>query len=110
MTGLKNLILAFTVLGVSVAAHATDDNFRLISGQTGDKVKKSGVLKYSSVGGLIAHDSAWGMQLTQQRQRSGYCAAYDNVSVSHNGIKLRQEDLMGRYDLSYPTTTITQPS
>ncbi|CAI8761061.1 hypothetical protein EMIT0P253_190089 [Pseudomonas sp. IT-P253] len=26
--------------------------------------------------------------------------AYDNVSVSHNGIKLREEGLMGRYDLS----------
>lgn len=103
MTGLKNLILAFTVLGVSVAAHATDDNGRLISGQTGDKVKKSGVLKYSNVGGLVAHDSTWGMHLAPQARQNGYYATYDNVSVSHNGIKLRQEDLKGRYDLTYLT-------
>lgn len=109
MTGLKNLILAFTVLGVSVAAHATDDNFRLMPGQTGDKVKKSGVLKYSSMGGLVAHDSAWGMHLAQHRRQIGYYATYDTVSVSHNGIKLRQEDLMGRYDLSH-LTAITQLS
>ncbi|HEF4763055.1 TPA: hypothetical protein SAN82_005532 [Pseudomonas putida] len=109
MTGLKNLILAFTVLGVSVAAHATDDNFRIISGQNGDKVKKSGVLKYSCVGGLVTQDSAWGVHLAQQRQQNGYYATYDTVSVSHNGIKLRQEDLKGRYDLSRPTA-ITQLS
>ncbi|NUU35835.1 hypothetical protein [Pseudomonas sp. C2B4] len=108
MTGLKNLILAFTVLGVSVAAHATDDNPRLISGQTGDKVKKSGVLKYSNVGGVVAHDSPWGVHLAQQSRQNSYCATYDKVSVSHNGIKL-QEDLMGRYDVSYPTA-VTQPS
>ncbi|RKS16308.1 hypothetical protein BJ917_5332 [Pseudomonas sp. WPR_5_2] len=107
MTGLKNLLLAFTVLGVSAAAHATDDNFtRLTSGQTSDKVKKSGVLNYSSVGGVVGNDSAWSVHLARQgRQNSDY-ATYDNVSVSHNGIKLRQEDLMGRYDL----TTISKPS
>ncbi|MBV6825095.1 hypothetical protein KUF73_19400 [Pseudomonas sp. PD9R] len=104
MTGFKNLILAFTVLGASTAAHAADDNFTSrVFGQTSDKVKKSRVLSSSSVNAVVGNDSAWGARLGQQNSQSDYYVGYDNVSVSHNGIKLRQEDLMGRYDLSNPS-------
>ncbi|WP_077047972.1 hypothetical protein [Pseudomonas sp. KK4] len=100
MTGLKNLILAFTVVGVSAAAHASDGHFtRPSSGQTANKLKKSGVLSYSNVATVVADNSAWGAHLTGQNSQSGYYATYENVSVSHNGIKLREQDLMGRYDL-----------
>jgi hypothetical protein len=103
MTGFKKLLLAMTVLGASTAAHAGDDNFAsLVVGQTSDKVKKSRVLSSSTVNAVVSNDSAWGARLGQQNSQSGYCAGYDNVSVSHNGIKLRQEELMGRYDLSRP--------
>jgi hypothetical protein len=101
MTGLKKLLVAFTVLGVSAAAHAVDGNFtRPASGQTSNKAKKSCVLNCSSVESVGVNDSAWGVRLAQQGSQNSYSAAYDNVSVSHNGIKLRQEDLMGRYDLT----------
>jgi hypothetical protein len=103
MTGFKKLLLAFTVLSASAAAHAADDNFASrVFGQTGDKVKKSRVLSSSTVNAVVSNDSAWGARLGQQNSQSGYNAGYDSVSVSHNGIKLRQEDLMGRYDLSRP--------
>jgi hypothetical protein len=103
MTGLKNLLLAFTVLGASAAAHAADDNFgSLTFGETGGKVKKSRVLSGSSVNVVPGRRSAWGASLGQQDVHTGYYATYVDVSVSHNGIKLRHEDLMGRYDLSYP--------
>lgn len=100
MTGFKNLILAFTVVGVSAAAHASDGHFnRPVSGQTSNKLKKSGVLNYSNVAAVVADSSAWGAHLAGQNSHSGYYATYDQVSVSHNGIKLREQDLMGRYDL-----------
>ncbi|AWY40774.1 hypothetical protein DKY63_13075 [Pseudomonas putida] len=101
MTGLKNLILAFTVLGVSAAAHAADNGFTWPgSGQTGNKARKSTVLKYSNVGAAVAKDSTWGAHLPRQNSHNGYYATYDKVSVSHNGIKLFEQDLMGRYDLT----------
>jgi hypothetical protein len=103
MTGFKNLLLAFTVLGVSVAAHAAEDNFASLTfGETGGKVKKSRVLSRSSVEVVPGSGSAWGASLGQQNIHSGYYATYANMSVSHNGTKLRHEDHMGRYDLSYP--------
>lgn len=101
MTGFKNLLLAFTVLSASTAAFASDDSFaRPALGKTSDKVKKSLALNSSTVSGVVGADSAWGARLGQQNNQGGYFATYDNVSVSHNGIKLREEDLMGRYDLS----------
>lgn len=101
MTGLKKLLVAFTVLGVSAAAHATDDNFvRLTTGQTSNKVKKSCSLSCSSVEGVGGNVTAWGAPLARPVSQDSYYASYDNVSVSHNGIKLRQEDLLGRYELT----------
>ncbi|MGY2261422.1 hypothetical protein [Pseudomonas sp. SDO55104_S430] len=101
MTGLKNLILAFTVLSVSAAAHAADNNFtRPSTGQTSNKARKSSVLNYSNVDAVVADAGAWGAQPARQISQSGYYATYDKVSVSHNGIKLREQDLMGRYDLT----------
>lgn len=100
MTGFKNLLLAFTVLSASTAAFASDDPFASLAlGKTSDKVKKSLALNSSSVDGVAGADSAWGVRLGQPGSHLGY-ATYANVSVSHNGIKLRYEDLMGRYDLS----------
>lgn len=109
MTGFKNLLLAFTVLGASSAAHAGDDSLAsLVFGQTSGKVKKSRVLNRASVNVEADSGSTWGKHLGQKISQSDYSASYDNVSVSHNGIKLRQEDLMGRYDLPYPVSVSNQ--
>ena len=101
MTGFKNLLLAFTVLSASTAAFASDDSLaNQVLRKSAEKDKKSLSLKSSSVIGVVRHDSAWGTHLGQQDQPADYCATYASVSVSHNGIKLRPEDLSGRYDLS----------
>ncbi|KAF2390821.1 outer membrane beta-barrel protein [Pseudomonas frederiksbergensis] len=107
MTGLKKLLLAFTVLSASAAAHATDETFAgLTLGQTSDKVKKSHALNDNlnspNADGVIGKDTTWGVRLGQQNSQGRYYATYDNVSGSHNGIKLRQENLLGSYDLFYP--------
>ena len=51
---------------------------------------------------MIGKDTTWGVRLGQQNSQGRYYATYDNVSGSHNGIKLRQENLLGSYDLFYP--------
>ncbi|VVN98432.1 hypothetical protein PS726_02446 [Pseudomonas fluorescens] len=107
MTGFKKLLLAFTILGASTAAFASDDNFASLTlGQTSDKVKKSHALNdnlnHPNADSVIGKDTTWGVRLGQQNTKGRYYATYDNVSGSHNGIKLRQENLLGSYDLFFP--------
>ncbi|MHC8363365.1 hypothetical protein ACYZUA_24395 [Pseudomonas sp. LS2P72] len=107
MTGFKKLLLAFAVLSASTAAFASDDNFASLTfGQTSNKVKKSHALNDNlnspNADGVIGKDNTWGVRLGQQNSQGRYYATYDNVSGSHNGIKLRQENLLGSYDLFYP--------
>ena len=107
MTGFKKLLLAFTILGASTAAYAADDTFASLTlGQTSDKIKKSHALNdnlnHVNADGVIGKDGTWGVRLGQQNTQGRYYATYDNVSGSHNGIKLRQENLLGSYDQFYP--------
>lgn len=108
MTRINKLLLAFTLLGSSIAANADDtSNFAgLTFGQTSDKVDKSHALNNNlgnpNVTGAIDGNNTYGMRLGQQNSQGRYYATYDNVSGSHNGVKLRQENLLGSYDLFYP--------
>ncbi|MGA5589444.1 hypothetical protein ACPCHW_24640 [Pseudomonas siliginis] len=108
MTRLNKLLLAFTLLGSSIAANADDtSNFAgLTFGQTSDKIDKSHALNNNlgnpNVSGAIDGNNTYGMRLGQQNSQGRYYATYDNVSGSHNGVKLRQENLLGSYDLFYP--------
>lgn len=113
MTGFKKLLLAFTVLGASTTAFASDDTFGgLTLGQTSDKIKKSHALNDNlnrpNADGVIGKDTTWGVRLGQQNSQGRYYATYDNVSGSHSGIKLRQENLLGSYDLFYPVGGTTK--
>ena len=108
MTRLNKFLLAFTLLGSSIAANADDtSNFAgLTFGQTSDKIDKSHALNNNlgnpNVTGAIDGNNTYGMRLGQQNSQGRYYATYDNVSGSHNGVKLRQENLLGSYDLFYP--------
>lgn len=111
MSHMKKLLLAFTVLGASALAHADDNFASLTLGQTSDKVKKSSALDSAlnnpNADGVIGKDTTYGLRLGRQNEQGRYYATYDNVSGSHNGIKLRQENLLGSYDLFYPVTAST---
>jgi hypothetical protein len=108
MTRINKLLLAFTLLGSSLAANADDTtNFAgLTFGQTSDKIDKSNALNdnlgHPNATGAIDGNNTYGVRLGQQNSQGRYYATYDNVSGSHNGIKLRQENLLGSYDLFYP--------
>ncbi|MNF39696.1 MULTISPECIES: hypothetical protein [unclassified Pseudomonas] len=113
MTTFKKLILAMTVLGASAAVQAADENFASLTlGQTSDKVSKSSALNknlnHPNTDGVIGKDTTWGVRLGQQNDERRYYATYDNVSGSHNGIKLRQENLLGSYDMFLPVTSTTK--
>lgn len=107
MKNLNTLLAALTFLGTSMAVQAADDTFASVTyGQTSDKVKKSGLLT-ENVGhlnsdGIIGKDDTWGIRLGKINEQGRYYATYDNVSGTHNGLKLRQENLLGSYDLFYP--------
>ena len=113
MTTFKKIMLAMTVLSASAVAQAADENFASITlGQTSDKVKKSSLLNsnldHPNANGVISKDTTYGVRLGQQNNDRRYYATYDNVSGTHNGIKLRQENLLGSYDLFLPVTSSTK--
>ena len=113
MTTFKKLMLAMTVLSASAVVQAADENFASITlGQTSDKVKKSSLLNsnldHPNANGVISKDTTYGVRLGQQNNDRRYYATYDNVSGTHNGIKLRQENLLGSYDLFLPVTSSTK--
>lgn len=112
MIQMKKLLLAFTVLSASAMAHADDNFASLTLGQTSDKVKKSSALDQAlnnpNADGVIGKDTTYGLRLGRQNDQGRYYATYDNVSGTHNGIKLRQENLLGSYDVFYPVTGSTK--
>ncbi|MEN2393189.1 hypothetical protein [Pseudomonas halotolerans] len=112
MTQMKKLLLAFTVLGASAMAHADDNFASLTLGQTSDKINKSNALNsnlnHPNADGIIGKDTTYGVRLGRQNDQGRYYATYDNVSGTHNGIKLRQENLLGSYDVFYPVTGTTK--
>ncbi|MHC8406265.1 hypothetical protein [Pseudomonas sp. TMB3-21] len=101
MAGLKNLLLAFTVLSASTAAFACDDMPATLSpGKSAEKARKSHNLSSLKTTHTVSQNGAWSAQLLQSNHPANYSDGYANVSVSHNGIKLRESDFLGRYDLS----------
>ncbi|MHA6193538.1 hypothetical protein ACX3YG_04030 [Pseudomonas wadenswilerensis] len=113
MKSLNTLLAAMTFLGASMAVHAADDTFAGVTyGQTSDKVRKSGLLEQNvghlNTDGIIGKDDTWGVRLGRINDQGRYYATYDNVSGTHNGLKLRQENLLGSYDLFYPLGNSTK--
>ncbi|MFD2641323.1 outer membrane beta-barrel protein [Pseudomonas japonica] len=113
MKSLNTLLAAMTFLGASMAVQAADDTFASVTyGQTSDKVRKSGLLDQNighvNTDGIIGKDDTWGVRLGRINDDGRYYATYDNVSGTHNGLKLRQENLLGSYDLFYPLGNSTK--
>lgn len=109
MHAFNKTLIALAFLGSSVAVQANDgsSNFGGITlGSTSAKVERSDGVSYNldrpNSNGIIGKNATWGIRLGQQNSDSRYYATYDNVSSSHNGLKLRQENLLGSYDVFVP--------
>ncbi|MFJ9993584.1 outer membrane protein [Pseudomonas putida] len=114
MKALNTLMVAMAVCAAGVAATAqADDTFASLTyGQTSDKVRKSGLLQRNTdnlnADGIIGKDSTWGLRVGQINDQGRYYLTYDNVSGDHSGVKLRQENLLGSYDVFLPITDTTK--
>ncbi|MFB4393013.1 MULTISPECIES: outer membrane protein [unclassified Pseudomonas] len=114
MKTLNTLIAAMAVCaaGLTTTAQADDTFASLTYGQTSDKIRKSGLLQrntdHFNADGIIGQDSTYGVRLGQINDQGRYYVTYDNVSGDHNGVKLRQENLLGSYDAFLPITDTTK--
>ncbi|HDS1737972.1 MULTISPECIES: outer membrane beta-barrel protein [Pseudomonas] len=114
MKTLNTLMAAMAVCAAGFAATAqADDNFASLTyGQTSDKVRKSGLLDRNSdnlnTDGIIGKDGTWGVRLGKINDQGRYYMTYDNVSGDHSGLKLRQENLLGSYDVFLPVGDTTK--
>ena len=115
MLKFNRLILALAFIGGSAVAQASEGSSTfggVTFGSTSDKFSKSNNLNRNlnspNADGIIGKDSTWGVRLGQQNLDNRYYATYDNVSGSHNGLKMRQENLLGSYDVFMPITATTK--
>lgn len=97
MTAIKKLMLALTMLGATAGVQASDSNFAAFGSE---KTKKSSSLIHRvSIEDAGSQAAPWGQSLGQQGLGEGYRTGYGNLTGHFNGNKLRQQDLLGRYDI-----------
>ena len=97
MTAIKKLILALTLLSATAGAQASEGGFAEFGRE---KTKKTSSLiqrvSFEDAGGQA---TPWGQSLGLATPQSGYRAGYEQLTGQLNGIKLRTQDLQGRYDI-----------
>lgn len=102
-----NRIALATCLTLGAATAQAADNFvGLTWGQTNNNIQKSSALNANldnpKLDKVIHNTGTWGVRAGQQTADSRYYATYEYVSDSHNGYKLRQQNLLGSYDMFVP--------
>lgn len=113
MKAMQSLLIATAFFGASTLAHADTSNFAGITyGQTSDQLNKSNALDANlgdpGVNGAIKHENTWGLRAGQQNEQGRYYATYEYNAGDHQGLKLRQQNLLGSYDVFYPVASGTK--
>ncbi|MDQ0982635.1 hypothetical protein [Pseudomonas synxantha] len=97
MTAIKKLMLALTMLGATAGVQASDGDFRAFGSE---KTKKSGSpihrVSFEDAGTQTA---PWGRALGATAAQPDYRSGYPRLTGHYNGIKLRPQDVQGRYDI-----------
>ncbi|WP_426135569.1 hypothetical protein [Pseudomonas sp. PWP3-1b2] len=97
MTAIKKLMLALTMLGATAGVQASDGAF---AGFGGEKTKKSSTLiQRVSFEDVTGRAAPWGQLLGFTAPQPTYRSGYEHLTGHYNGIKLRPQDLQGRYDI-----------
>ena len=103
---LSKLALATSLTFAAAAANAGDNFVGLTWGQTDNNIQKSSALnsnlnnpKFDKV---INDTGTWGVRAGQVSETNRYYMTYENVSDSDSGNKLRQQNLLGSYDVFLP--------
>ncbi len=96
----------------SAPALAQDSFVGLTWGETSNNMDRSSSLKRnplaSSLDSAINNDSTWGVRGGMQDETGRMYMTYDYVSDSARGYKLRQQNLLGSYDLFLPIADNTR--
>lgn len=105
-TTLNRIALATGLTLAAFTAHAADNFVGLTWGQTNNNIQKSSALNQNlnnpSLDKVIHKTGTWGVRAGQVQENGRYYATYENVSDSDRGFKLRQQNLLGSYDLFLP--------
>ncbi|MFL1503027.1 hypothetical protein ACI77J_19745 [Pseudomonas sp. O64] len=97
MTAIKQLMLALTMLSATAGVQASDSAF---AGFGGEKTKKSSnLIQRVSFEDAGSQAAPWGQSLGLTSPQPGYRTGYEHLTSQYNGIKLRPQDLQGRYDI-----------
>ncbi|MCJ8169532.1 hypothetical protein [Atopomonas sediminilitoris] len=103
---LTTLALGTSLAFTSLASVANDTFVGLTWGQTDNNIQKSSALNKNldnpNLDKVIDGTGTWGVRVGQQNNQRRYYATYENISDSDNGAKLRQQNLLGSYDVLVP--------
>lgn len=109
MLTFNKLFLALAFLGSSAAAQASDSNAdvsRIDYGKSSEKADRiNGIRRCLSTG---TPTGRWGQSLGQQHIDHPYCVTFENLSCTHNGLSVRQDNLLGSYDVKMPLAAATR--
>lgn len=97
MTAIKKLMLALTMLGATAGVQASDSDFAGFGSQKGRK--SSTLIQRVSFEEAGSQSLPWGQSLGLTAPQPAYRAGYARLTGQYNGIKLRPQDLQGRYDI-----------
>lgn len=103
---LSQLALATSLTFAAAAANASDTFVGLTWGQTDNNIQKSSSLNSNlnnpKLDKVINDTGTWGVRAGQVSDDARFYMTYENVSDSHQGFKLRQQNLLGSYDVFLP--------
>lgn len=97
MTAIKKLMLALTMLGASAGVQASDGAFSAFGSEKTRKT--SSLIHRVSFEDVATHAAPWGQALGAGAAQPDYRSGYTHFSGQYNGIKLRPQDMQGRYDI-----------
>lgn len=111
-TTLKLLTIGTTMAFASVPALAQDSFVGLTLGETSTNMERSSSLKNNpqvrSLDRTINDSGTWGVRGGMQDDTGRMYLTYEHVSDSGKGYKLRQQSLLGSYDLFLPIADSTR--
>ncbi|GAB6390224.1 outer membrane protein [Stutzerimonas marianensis] len=114
MKTLQTLAIATSLSLVTLGANAADNFAGLTWGKSTSNIDRSSTLKQNMAGpnrfdDVIKNSGTWGVRAGQMTDEARYYATYENVSDDYgNGLKLRQQNLIGSYDVFLPVGDSTR--
>ena len=114
MSKLHTLAIAPTLSVFSIGAQAADNFAGLTWGKSTVNIDRSSTLKQNMPGAnrfddTIKNSGTWGIRAGQMTDEARYYATYENVSDDYgSSLKLRQQNLIGSYDLFLPVGDTTR--